>query len=152
MNRFFLDAFNKRKIYLIGKGDNLRSLCFLGNLINGLMLLASKPAIHGETYILSDSLPYTFNKIITTISAVIDQEIKVVRLPDVVGNISWRIYNLMGKLFNLYFVELYAIKTMQLNLGCSIGKAKNEIGYNPIVTLEMGIKSTMDWIKTNCEG
>ncbi len=37
----------------------------------------------------------------------------------------------MGTLFNLYFVELYAIKTMQLNWGCDITKVKKEIGYNP---------------------
>jgi nucleoside-diphosphate-sugar epimerase len=38
---------------------------------------------------------------------------------------------------------------MQLNLGCDITKAREEIGYNPKVTLEAGIKSTIDWIKNN---
>jgi nucleoside-diphosphate-sugar epimerase len=149
LNRFFLDAFNKRKIYIVGKGDNPRSLCFIGNLVDGLMLLASKPDTNGKTYILSDNSPYTFDEIITTISIVIEQAIKVVHLPNILGNISWQIYNLMGKLFNLYFIELYVIKTMQLHWGCDITKAKKEIGYNPSVTLEMGIKSTMDWIKNN---
>ena len=55
----------------------------------------------------------------------------------------------MGALFNLYFIELYAIKTMQLNWGCDITKVKNEIGYNPGVTLETGVKITMDWIKNS---
>jgi nucleoside-diphosphate-sugar epimerase len=149
LNRFFLDAFNKRKIHIIGKGDNLRSLCFIGNLVEGLMLLASKPDVDGKTYILSDNSPYTFDEIITTISIVIEQAIKVVHLPNILGNISWQIYNLMGKLFNLYFIELYVIKTMQLHWGCDITLAKKEIGYNPSVTLEMGIKSTMDWIKND---
>ena len=133
----------------MGEGDNPRSLCFIGNLVDGLMLLASKPDTDGKTYILSDNSPYTFDEIITTISMVIEQKINVVHLPNILGNISWQIYNLMGKLFNLYFVELYVIKTMQLRWGCDITKAKKEIGYNPNVTLEMGIKSTMDWIKNN---
>jgi len=38
---------------------------------------------------------------------------------------------------------------MQLHWGCDITLAKKEIGYNPSVTLEMGIKSTMDWIKND---
>ena len=138
LNRFFLDAFNKRKIYIVGKGDNLRSLCFIDNLVEGLMLLANKPDVDGKTYILSDNSPYTFDEIITTTSIVIEQKIKVVHLPNILGDISWQIYNLMGKLFNLYFVELYAMKTMQLHWGCDITKAKKEIGYNPNVTLETG--------------
>lgn len=149
LNRFFLDAFNKRKIYIVGKGDNLRSLCFIDNLVEGLVLLANKADVDGETYIFSDNSPYTFDEIITTISLVIEQKIKVIHLPNILGNISWQIYNLMGKLFNLYFIELYAIKTMQIHWGCDITKAKKEIGYNPNVTLEMGIKITMDWVKNN---
>ena len=149
LNRIFLNAFNKRKIFIVGQGDNPRSYCFIDNLVNGLMLLASKPGVKGETYILADDSPYTFNDIVTTISTVIEQRIKVVRLPNILGNIAWWIYKLIGKLFNLYFIELYAMKTMQLHWGCDITKAKKEIGYSPNFTLRMGIKSTMDWIKSN---
>ncbi len=152
LNRLFLDALYNRKIYIVGSGDNLRSLCFIDNLIDGLILLASKPDTNGKTYILSDNLPYILDEIITTISASIKQKIKVVHLPSILGNISWQIYKLMGILFNLYFIELYVIKTMQLHWECDITKAKKEIGYNPNVTLEMGIKSTMDWIKNTYNG
>jgi nucleoside-diphosphate-sugar epimerase len=113
------------------------------------MLFVNKPDTNGKTYILSDDSPYAFDEIITTISEIIEQKIKVIHLPNILGNISWQIYNLIGKLFNLYFIELYVIKTMQLHWGCDITKAKKEIGYNPNVTLEMGIRSTMDWIRNN---
>jgi nucleoside-diphosphate-sugar epimerase len=149
LNRLFIDAFNKKKINIVGKGDNPRSLCFIVNLVDGMMLFVNKPDTNGKTYILSDDSPYAFDEIITTISEIIEQKIKVIHLPNILGNISWQIYNLIGKLFNLYFIELYVIKTMQLHWGCDITKAKKEIGYNPNVTLEMGIRSTMDWIRNN---
>jgi nucleoside-diphosphate-sugar epimerase len=149
LNRLFLNAFNKRKIFIVGQGDNLRSYSFVDNLVDGLMLLASKPGSNGETYILADDSPYTFNDIATTISTVIEKRIRVVHLPNILGNISWWIYKLIGKLFNLYLIELYGMKTMQLHWGCDITKAKKEIGYAPNFTLRMGIKSTMDWIKSN---
>jgi nucleoside-diphosphate-sugar epimerase len=149
LNRLFLDAINKRKIYTVGKEDNPRSLSFIGNLVDGLMLLANKPDTNGKIYILSDHSPYTINEIITATCSVIGQKIEVIHLPNILGNISWQINNLVGKLFNLYFVELYAMKTMQLHWECDITKAKREIGYDPNVTLEMGIKSTIDWIKNN---
>lgn len=149
LNRFFLDALYKKKIYIIGDGNNLRSLCFIDNLIEGLRLLSEKRDIEGKTYILSDSSSYTFNGIIETVSSVTKYRIKIKHLPNIVGDISSRIHNLMDRLFNLYFTELYALKTMQINLGCDITKAKTEIGYNPTVTLGVGIKHTVEWIKGN---
>lgn len=149
LNKFFFDAFKRKKIYIIGDGGNIRSLCFINNLVEGLILLANKSDVEGKIYILSDDSPYTFNEIIATISKVISQKIKIIYLPNILGEISWRVYRLMGTLFNLYFVELYAIKTMQLNLGCDITKARKELGYNPLVTLEAGIRNTIEWIKSN---
>ena len=68
LNRFFLNAMYKRGVYIIGDGNNLRSLCFIDNLIEGLVLLGNKANIEGKTYILSDDSPYNFNQIIMTIS------------------------------------------------------------------------------------
>jgi nucleoside-diphosphate-sugar epimerase len=147
VNRLFLGAINKKKIYNVGKGDNPRSLCFIGNLVDGLVLLANKPQANGKLYLLSDNSPYAVDEIITAISAVIGQKIRVVHLPNFLGNISWQLNKLMGKLFNLYFIELYAMKTMQLHWECDITKAKREIGYAPNVTLEMGIRSAINWIR-----
>jgi len=147
LNRFFLDAFNKRKIYTVGNGNNLRSLCFIDNLVEGLVLLANNADVDGKTYILSDNSPYTFNEIIKTGSKVIQQRVDVVHLPSFLGDISWKIYRLMDNVFDLCLVELYAIKKIQLQEGCDITKAKKEIGYNPAVTLEAGIKNTINWIK-----
>jgi nucleoside-diphosphate-sugar epimerase len=149
LNRFFLNAMYKRGIYIIGDGNNLRSLCFIDNLIEGLVLLGNKANIEGKTYILSDDSPYNFNQIIMTISAVIRRKIRIIYLPYFLGEFLWKIHNVIGKLFDLYFVELYGIKTMTLNLGCDIAKAKREIGYNPSISLGTGIKTTVDWIKSS---
>jgi nucleoside-diphosphate-sugar epimerase len=148
MNRFFLDAINKRKICILGNGENLRSLCFIDNLIEGLILLAGRLEVEGKTYILSDSSPYTFNEIIKTVSEVMKEKIRIIRLPKILGNVSWKVNSLMGNLLGLYFVELYAIKTMDLSLGCDISKAKKEFGYSPSITLETGIRNTIEWIKS----
>jgi nucleoside-diphosphate-sugar epimerase len=149
VNRFFVNALIKKKIYVIGDGDNLRSLCFIQNLIEGLLILAEKQYISHKKYILSDNSPYTFNEIIATGSSVIKQNIDIIRLPNILGDISWKIYSIMVRLFKLYYVELYTIRTMQINLGCDITLAKTELGYNPKITLGSGIARTAEWIKNN---
>jgi nucleoside-diphosphate-sugar epimerase len=149
MKRFFLDAINKRTIYFIGNGNNLRSLCFVDNLVEGLVLLANRADVDGNIYILSDNSPYTFDEIIQTASKVLQQKVKVFHLPSFLGDLSWKIYRLMDSVFDLCLVELYALRKMQLHEGCDITKAKREIGYHPSITLEKGIQRTIDWIREN---
>ena len=150
INKFFLNAVRKKKVYIIGDGENFRSLCFVKNLIDGLLLLINESEAKGKTYVLSDDTPYTFNQVTTVISKVIDLKIRSVYLPGILGNISWQLYKLMGNLFGLYFVELYGIKTMQLHLGCDIAKATKEMGYKPSVSLEAGIENTVKWVRNCC--
>lgn len=149
LNRFFLNALNKKKIYLIGDGNNLRSLSFVDNLVGGLILLASNADLDGKTYILSDNSSYTYNEIIKTASKVIGQRVEVVYLPNFLGDILWKIYRLMDNVSGLCFLELYAIRKMQLQEAYDITKARKEIGYNPSITLEAGIGRTINWLRTN---
>lgn len=149
LNKFFLGALNRKKIFFIGGGSNLRSLCFIDNLVEGLGLLANKTDVDGKMYILSDNSPYTFNEMIETASKVIQQRVEVVHLPSFIGDISWKIYRVMDSVFSFCPVELYAIKKMQLQEGFDITKAKKEIEYNPAVTLEAGMRTTINWIKNN---
>jgi nucleoside-diphosphate-sugar epimerase len=149
MKRFFLDAINNRTLYFIGNGNNLRSLCFVDNLVEGLVLLGNRADVDGKIYILSDNAPYTFNEIIQTASRVLQQKVKVFHLPSFLGDLSWKIYRLMDSVFDLCLVELYALKKMQLHEGYDITKAKREIGYNPSITLEKGIQRTIDWMRDN---
>jgi nucleoside-diphosphate-sugar epimerase len=152
LNRFFLDAVNKRRVYIFGSGDNLRSLCFIDNLVEGLVLLANNPDIHGKMYILSDSSSYTYNEMISPVSKALQQQLKLVRLPSFLGSLSWGINSLIGSVFGLSFVELYAIKKTQFHEAYDISKARNEIGYCPSVTLEEGMKNTIDWVRKTCTG
>jgi len=147
INNFFLNALKRKKVYIVGDGHNLRSICFVKNLTDGLSQLINKSDTEGKTYLLSDDTAYTFNEITATISKVSDLNIRIVYLPSMLAGISWQIYRLMGNFFNLYFVGLYGIKTMQLHLGCDITKAAKEMAYKPSISLEAGIKHTVEWIE-----
>ncbi len=151
INQFFLNAVRRKKVYVIGRGENFRSLCFAHNLVEGL-LLANSTNGKGETFVLSDEEPYTLNQIVKAISNATIEKTKVIYLPGIVGDISWQVYKLMGSVFDMYFVELYGVKTMRMQLGCDISKARKEIAYKPPVTLEAGIKSTVEWIEKKLRG
>jgi nucleoside-diphosphate-sugar epimerase len=151
VNKLFIDLVIKKRMFVIGDGNNLRSLCFIQNLVDGLLLLADKQDISEETFIFSDNSSLTLNEIIETASSITKQRIRITRLPDILGDISGKAYSLMGRLIKLYFVELYSIKLMQTDIGYDITKAKTELGYNPIVTLDAGMTSTAEWLKKRVE-
>ncbi len=147
LNQFLCHAVKKGKVYLLGNGENLRSLCFIDDLIEGLILLVDKPELSRKTYILSDKSAHTYNEVIEIASTVIQKQLSVVRLPIFLGDLAIKVNSLLGNLFGLCLEELYAIHKTQLHEAYDITKAKEEIGYNPKIALETGIKRTMDWMK-----
>jgi len=148
LNRFFYDAITKGRIYIFGNGNNLRSLCFIDDLVEGLALLVDKPDVLEKTYIFSANIAYTYNEVIEIASKAFQQNIKVVRLPNFLGNICLKINSLVGSL-GLFLVELYAIQKTQLHEAYDITKAREEIGYNPTISLETGFGRTAEWIKSD---
>lgn len=148
IGKLFTDAIIKKKIFFLGNGEYLRSLCFVRNLVEGLRILAEKSTVIRKTFIISDAPPRTFNEIISDISLIIKQRIKIIYLPNFLGDIAWQVYKIMFRFFHLSFVELYRLKTMQINIGCDITKAREEIGYTPVVNLTESFRLTIDWIRS----
>lgn len=149
LNQFLRHALKKGKVYLLGNGENLRSLCFIDDLVEGLTLLIDKPKLCGKTYIFSDNSAHTYNEVIEIASSIIQKRLRVVRLPNFLGNVAINVNSLLGNVFGLCLEELYAIHKTQLHEAYDITKAKKEVGYNPKVALETGIRRTMDWMKNS---
>ncbi len=147
LTKFFLTLIKNKKAFVIGDGNNFRSLCYIDNLVNGLILIAeSSSANAGKIYNISDDVAYTYNEIIKMSSEIIHDSIKICYLPNLIGNIFWTIFSIFEKVFGIYFIELYAIKSMTLNLGCDVTKIKQELGYRPTIDLRNGLSKTFTWI------
>ena len=117
VTNFFLNLIKKKKVFVIGDGNNFRSLNYIDNFIDGLLLAGEHPKAIGKTYNLSDQKAYTLNEIIETSSQIIGSKISIIYLPNWIGGISWFIYNILEKLFKIFSIELYSIRVLSLNLG-----------------------------------
>jgi len=147
LTKFFLNLIRKKKVFVIGDGDNFRSLNYIDNFIDGLVLAGEHPESVGRIYNLSDQKAYTLNEILETSSRIIGSKISTIYLPNWIGNISWLIYNIFEKLFKIFSIELYSIKVLSLNLGCNVSKIVSELGYTSRVDLKEGLQRTFDWIR-----
>jgi len=147
LTNFFLKILKKTKIPIVGNGKNYRSLCYVDNFIEGLILVGENSTSTGKVYNISDKIPYTLNEILKTGFEIVGEKINVIYLPMWIGSIFWLISNLIQRLIRIYLIEFYGIKTTMLNLGCDISRIENELGYCPQMSLKEGLRRTFSWIK-----
>jgi nucleoside-diphosphate-sugar epimerase len=136
---------------LVGGGDNRRSMAYVDNLCQGLILAAGTEAANGGTYWIADERPYTMNEIIDTVERLLETEFgqkcahKRMRLPGLASEVAWAVdRTLQG--FGLYDQKIHVLSEMNKTIACSVEKAKAELGYRPAVDLEEGMRRSLKWV------
>ncbi len=139
---------------IVGDGKNLRSMAYIDNLAQGLLLAASKPSANGKVYWIADERPYSMNEIIDTIESVLELDFgikcvhKRLRLPNIASDVAWVIdKSLQG--VGLYHQKMHVLSEMNKNIACSIGLAQLELGYRPTIDLKAGMRKSIGWALAN---
>jgi nucleoside-diphosphate-sugar epimerase len=139
------------KAPIVGDGNNLRSMVYLDNLAQGLMLAAATPAAAGRTYWIADERPYTMNEIVDTVERLMETEFgiacahKRLRLPSFASEVAWLADKTLQGL-GLYHQKIHVLSEMNKTIACSIDRAKAELGYRPMVALEEGMRRSLQWM------
>jgi nucleoside-diphosphate-sugar epimerase len=135
---------------VVGDGENLRSMAYIDNLCQGLLLAEAKPEASGQTYWIADERPYTMNQVLDTVERLLEEEFSIpcahrrLRLPGVASQIAWLADVSIQKL-GLYHQKIHVLSELNKNIVCTIEKAKQELGYRPQVALEEGMRRSIRW-------
>lgn len=136
------------KAPIVGGGENRRSMAYIDNLVQGLLLAGQTPAAAGQTYWIADERPYTMNEVIDTIERLLENEFgqpcrhKRMRLPGLASEVAWAVdWTLQG--LGLYHQKFHVLSEMNKTIACSISKARRELGYAPAVALEEGMRRSI---------
>ena len=82
------------KAPIVGGGENRRSMAYLDNLCQGLLLAALAPQAGGQVYWIADRRPYSMNEIIDTVERLLETEFgqrcahKRMRLPGLASDVA----------------------------------------------------------------
>jgi nucleoside-diphosphate-sugar epimerase len=150
----FFTMIRKGRIPIVGDGDNVRSMAYVDNLCQGLLLCALTPEAAGQTYWIADSRPYTMNEIVDTIERVMRDDLGIavagrrLRLPSAVSEVAW-LGDLILQRAGLYIQKLHVLSEMNKNIACDVERAARELGYAPRVTLKEGMRRSMQWCLDN---
>ena len=147
----FFTMIRDGKMPIVGGGGALRSMAYIDNLCQGLLLAAMTPAASGKIYWIADARPYSMNEIVDTVERLLETEFgqtcahRRVRLPGFASEVAWLVDKLLQSI-NLYHQKFHVLSEMNKTIACSIAQAQRELGYDPKISLEEGMRRSLRWL------
>jgi UDP-glucose 4-epimerase len=105
-------------VVIDGDGEQSRDFTYVSNVVDGTMLAAAAPGVSGQIFNVAASAPASVNHVAETIGRIIGQPVAKQFAPPRAGDIrdSW----------------------------ADIGRARESLGWDPVVGLEAGLRLTID--------
>jgi len=132
---------------VFGSGLNLRSMSYVDNTSQAMLLAATKKEAVGQVYWIADARPYTTLEIYQSVAELLGvRNFKPLFLPD----FSSEVFLCADKIFQaagMYQTEIHVAGEMNKDIACSIEKARRELGYEPKVELKEGMRRSIDWCR-----
>jgi len=138
------------KVKFLGSGEQLMNNTFVGNLTDAVFLALNKDGVTGRTYNITDGRLVTKHEFLNTIAELAGYPKPTKHVPlgvaKAVAAVLEKLWKLRGKQ-EAPTPSKATIKFLGLNLDYSVQKAKNELGYEPRVDFQEGIKSAVEWAR-----
>lgn len=145
----FFQMIKRGNPLIFGDGSALRSMSYLDNTAQAMILAAQSAKAVGQTYWTADEKPYTADEIYRTVANLLGvKHFKPRYVPDWISEscilADWGLQSL-----GFYIKEIHVAGEMNKNIGCSIEKAQKELGYRPTIALEDGMRRSIEWCRRN---
>jgi len=136
--------------FMIGSGKNLRQVVYVGDLVRGLLLGATRPSAVGQTFVLAGSEVMTTTDMVQQVAAALGRKTSSLRLPiwpfraaAAVFEATLRPLGIQPPLTQRrldFFTKSFTFST---------DKARSVLGFNPEVSFASGAALTAAWYREN---
>ncbi len=145
----YFKTFSKGITTTIGFNEKKLSLIHVSDLVNGFYLAATNDIAKGKIYFISSEEFYTWPQINNITAKIISRKPIVIKVPHSL------VYTIAAF---AQFTAMFSSKPATLNIEkarditqqhwiCDSSKAVKELGYHQNISIEEGIKRTVDWYK-----
>jgi nucleoside-diphosphate-sugar epimerase len=146
----FLEYFklvSRGLLLLIGWKTKLLNVVHVDDLVKGILKAASARVAIGERYFLGDTEARSIEEVGETIAKVIGVKVRKIRLPYQLVLTYAAVSELIGKISGKpVFSNIQKVQEgVQPIWTCSVEKAKTQLGYEPRIALQDGMKQTYQW-------
>lgn len=147
----FFKMIQAGRMPIVGDGGNLRSMAYVDNICQGLLLAERRPEARGQAYWIADRDPYSMNEIVETVERVLAEDFRLpvahrrLRLPSALGDAA-RLADRLLQSAGIYHQKIHVLSEMNQSIACRVDKAVRELGYDPKVALEEGMRRSVQWL------
>jgi len=131
-----LQAIDKRRPLPLACIENLRSLVYLGNLVDAIRLCLTHPQAAGKTFMVTDGDDVSTPELVRRIAAALGRRPLLLPLP--VWCIRWA-GAILGK--------QAAVERLLGSLRLDISSVHQILGWTPPYTMRMGLEATAEWYR-----
>ena len=134
---------------MVGDGRTYNHPVYVENLVDLFELVAAAPNARGGTYIAGDAEPVTLAELVRRVGAAVGTRVRIVRFPWY--RAAWvgatLIESLCRPLGLRPLVFRRRLSWFKTNRAFSIDRARKELGYEPRVALDEGLRRTAGWYR-----
>jgi dihydroflavonol-4-reductase len=136
---------------VIGGGERLSSLVHVDDLVRGILLSADSPKASGRVYFICNDIFYDWKTIGDEIARIMDKRALTLTVPSVLLDVVSFFSELGAKITSKppLLNRRMVIDMKQRYWICDNSRAKNELGFEPQISLSDGIAQTFYWYRAN---
>lgn len=143
-----IKAIDKGRFIMMGRGDNRRSMVYVGNVVEATLAVIEKNKARSAVYIVTDGIDYTVRELYEIISEGLGKRPMPIYVPLSIA----KGLGLAGDFGNHIFGKKLPFNSEVLNkltssLTFSSNKIKEEIGFSPKYNLYNTINKTIEWYR-----
>ncbi|MEJ7561011.1 MAG: NAD(P)-dependent oxidoreductase [Ilumatobacteraceae bacterium] len=147
----FFTMIRKGRFPVIGSGRQRRSMVYVDNLVDGVLLAELVPTAPGRAWWIADERPYELSEIVDTVGrALRDEGFDVrpnrTRVPAVVGRVA-ELADAAIQRTGRYQQAVHVLGEMDKTIAVDITSATTELGYRPTVALYDGMRASIRWCR-----
>ncbi len=145
----FFTMVRRGKFPIIGRGDQMRSMVYVDNLVQGMVHAELVPTPAGRGWWIADARPYTITEIVDTVGRALAAEgfevsLNRTRVPAVVGRVAELADGIIQRT-GRYQQQVHVLGEMDKTIACDIDVARRELGYDPGIELYEGMRRSIRW-------
>jgi nucleoside-diphosphate-sugar epimerase len=148
--RFFMifKRVAKGTFLMFGKGKTLYHPLYIDNLIDAHMLAMEDGKGDGEAYLIADNESLEIEKIVHHVAKVMGIEVKIPHYPIMPLVMAGHFFETICKPFGISPpIFPRRVDWYRQNRAFNINKAKRDLGYQPKVGIDEGLRKTYEWYK-----
>ncbi|HLG16975.1 MAG TPA: NAD-dependent epimerase/dehydratase family protein [Blastocatellia bacterium] len=146
----FFKAIKGGMFPMIGRYDKLVSLVHVRDLVEGITLAGDSPAATGREYFISSEDVYSMREVATLLAEILDRRPRMIAIPRPIAYAIALVAEAGAALIRKPPVinRDKVTDLSQVCWGCSIERARRDLGYRQRVPLEEGLRETAEWYKS----